>query len=98
MSCGAVVVGSSLDPAGRPARGNEGTRGRSAKFVRPGPLKGLGVSIELIDRLVGQNDLDCPRLFRKAKAVGQGHRTRWRLLDSQRADRGGWGHSPLHYR
>lgn len=46
-----------------------------SKFVATPPLKGLGVDMALIDRLVGTEDLDLLRLLKAAKAGRPGPKT-----------------------
>lgn len=45
---------------------------RFADFVTTPPLRGLGASMELIDRIVGTSDPDLLRMLREAKKVGRG--------------------------
>src|SRR5690606_16491771 len=63
---------------------------RFADFVTTPPLKGLGASMELIDRIVGTSDPDLLRMLREAKKVGQGHRSDLSLpCESQGSDDSG---------
>lgn len=48
---------------------------RFADFVTTPPLKGLGVTMELIERIVGTADPDLLVMLREAQKVGRGHRT-----------------------
>lgn len=56
-------------------RGELARHDRFADFVTTQPTKGLGASMELIDRIVGTDDPDLLRMLREAKKVGQGHRS-----------------------
>jgi hypothetical protein len=49
-------------------RGDEVRHARFADFVTTAPLKGLGVDMVLIERIVGTRDPDLLRLLRAAKA------------------------------
>ncbi|MFF4779393.1 hypothetical protein ACFY05_41920 [Microtetraspora fusca] len=56
---------------------------RFVDFVQAPPLKGLGATMELIDRIVGRDDPELLALLRDAKRVGRGHR---RDSDSESLD------------
>jgi hypothetical protein len=56
-------------------RGQHVTYERFADFEVTPPTEGLGVSAELIDRIVGTDDPDLLLLLRKARGVGRGHRS-----------------------
>ncbi|HEX4391617.1 MAG TPA: hypothetical protein VH084_08740 [Mycobacterium sp.] len=56
-------------------RGEHIQHTRYADFVTAAPLKGIGTTMELIDRLVGTDDGDLLRLHKAAKSLGQGHRS-----------------------
>lgn len=59
-------------------RGEAVEHERFADFVTTPPLKGLGASMDLIDRIVGTSDPDLLRLLREAKSVGRGSAGRGR--------------------
>lgn len=44
-------------------------------FVTVPPLKGLGASMDLVERVIGTDDPDLLRLLRTARKVGRGKRT-----------------------
>src|SRR5690606_19252043 len=72
------------------SRGGVVRHERFADFVTTPPLKGLGASMERIDRIVGTSDPDLLRMLREAKKVGQGHRSDLSLpCDSQGSDDSG---------
>lgn len=56
-------------------RGELVEHARFQDFVATPPLKGLGASMDLIDRIVGTDDLELLSLLRSAKSPGQGART-----------------------
>lgn len=55
------------------SRGEVVCHDRFTDFVTTPPLKGLGASMELIDRIVGTGDPELMQLLREAKSVGRGH-------------------------
>ncbi|MGV2385324.1 MAG UNVERIFIED_CONTAM: hypothetical protein LOD86_08665 [Thermobifida fusca] len=63
------------------SRGDVVRHERFSDFVATPPLKGLGASMELIDRIVGTDDPDLLRMLREAKKVGQGRRSDLSLPD-----------------
>jgi hypothetical protein len=56
------------------ARAERVTHDRFESFVSQPPLRGLGASIAVIERIVGTDDPDLLRLLRDARKVGRGHR------------------------
>lgn len=56
-------------------RGERVHHDRWHSFVVTPPLRGLGATEELIDRIVGTDDVDLLRLLRDAKKVGPGTRS-----------------------
>ncbi len=56
-------------------RGEYVTHERFQDFVTALPLKGLGASMDLVERLIGTDDPDLLRLWRSARKVGKGRRT-----------------------
>ena len=56
-------------------RGEHVEHQRFEDFISMPPLKGLGASIELVERVLGTDDPDLLRLWRKARMVGQGKRS-----------------------
>jgi hypothetical protein len=55
-------------------RGERAQHDRIEDFVRTPPLKGLGASVELVERVIGTDDPDLLRMWRAAQKVGRGHR------------------------
>jgi hypothetical protein len=71
-------------------RGTHVRHERFEDFVQAAPLKGLGATIQLIDRIVGTDDPELLALLYQAKKIGQGARTDLTLpCDSQGSYDGG---------
>jgi hypothetical protein len=76
------------------ARGEHVTHDRFESFVSEPPLRGLGATTAVIDRIIGTGDPDLLRMLREARKVGPGHRSDLRppiesiggSLNSGRAD------------
>lgn len=51
------------------------TFGSFTKFVTTPPTEGLGASMDLVDRIVGEGDPDLVQKLHEAKKIGQGHRS-----------------------
>jgi hypothetical protein len=54
------------------ARGEHVTHPQFASFVADPPLRGLGATMEVIERIVGTDDPDLLRMLRQARKVGHG--------------------------
>lgn len=69
-------------------RGEHVQHEQFTSFVTTRPLKGIGATDELIDRIVGTDDPELLRLLREARSVGQGRRTDLLPLESKPSTRG----------